>query len=154
MMTGFTKAWKLMELEKSITHIELDRVSLNTAQSHISGEMKQVIQATISQSKEINAMQSEMGNICSMLKELHSHLMPNICTLPPRPNYAEIRARNDSNFTVSLSNMPHCHKKQNTGEEEDLQLPHLTVPGLNEPNYKSGPRASVNVVTPDGPDGY
>jgi hypothetical protein len=46
-----------MELEKSIKIIELDRESLNTAQSILSGEMKQVINASLSQSKEFSAMQ-------------------------------------------------------------------------------------------------
>jgi hypothetical protein len=57
MLGGFTNVSKLLELEKSITSIELDRVSLNTAQSTIFRELKQVIQATLAQSNEINAMQ-------------------------------------------------------------------------------------------------
>jgi hypothetical protein len=50
-----------MELERSITTIELDRESLNTVQSTLSGEMKQVSNASLGESKEINSMQSEMG---------------------------------------------------------------------------------------------
>jgi hypothetical protein len=56
MLAGFTNASKLLELEKSMKFIRLDRVSLNTTQRTISGEMKEVIQATLSQSKEINAI--------------------------------------------------------------------------------------------------
>jgi hypothetical protein len=48
---------KLMELERSI---ELNREYLNTAQSTIASEIKLVIDASLLQSKEINAMQSEM----------------------------------------------------------------------------------------------
>jgi hypothetical protein len=142
MLTGFTNALKLLELEKSIKYIDLDVSSLNTAQSIISGEMKQVVQATVLQSKEINAMKSEMGNIYYMLKELHIHIMPYSHPLPPQPNYAEIRASNEKNYTLSPSNIPPPRKKQNTGEEENLQFPYLTVPGLNEPSSKSGLRAS------------
>jgi hypothetical protein len=56
-----------MELEKSIKTIELDRESLNTAQSTLSGKMKQVINASLGQTKEISAMQSEMGKLYSIL---------------------------------------------------------------------------------------
>jgi hypothetical protein len=45
-----------MELERSIKSIELDRESLNTAQSTIYSDMKLVINASLSQSKEIIAM--------------------------------------------------------------------------------------------------
>jgi hypothetical protein len=83
MLTGFTNPSKFLELEKSINSIELDIVSLNTAQSTISGEMKEFIQATLSRSKEINAMQSEMGDIYSMLKELLNCLLPNSPPPPP-----------------------------------------------------------------------
>jgi hypothetical protein len=38
-LTGFMNASKLLELEMSIKSIELDRVSLNTAQSATPGEM-------------------------------------------------------------------------------------------------------------------
>jgi hypothetical protein len=44
-LTRFTSASKILELENIIKSIELDRVSINTAQSTISGEMKQVTQA-------------------------------------------------------------------------------------------------------------
>jgi hypothetical protein len=54
--------------------------------------MKQVIQATLAQSKDINAIQPEMGNIYSMLKNLHIHIMSNSRPIPPHPNYAKTRA--------------------------------------------------------------
>jgi hypothetical protein len=88
MIMAFTNASKLLKLEKSIKSIELDRVYLNTAQLTISVELKQVIQAMIAQSKESNAMQSEMGNTYTLIKDLHSHIMPDSRQLPPRPNYA------------------------------------------------------------------
>jgi hypothetical protein len=50
MITGFTNAYKLLGLENSIKSIELHRVYVNTAQSTIFGEMKQVIQAMLAQS--------------------------------------------------------------------------------------------------------
>jgi hypothetical protein len=87
MLTGFTNASKL-ELENSIKYIEMERVTLNTSHSNLSREMKQVIKSTLAQSKEINAMQKEMGSICSMLKDIHRHFMPNSRPHPPHPNYA------------------------------------------------------------------
>jgi hypothetical protein len=105
MLTGFTNTSELLELENSIKSIELDTASLNAAQSTISGETKQVIQATLSQSKEINAMQSEMGDIYSMLKELCNHLMPNILPLPLRPNYAAIHTSNETNNNTRPTTM-------------------------------------------------
>jgi hypothetical protein len=92
MLTGFPYASKLLELENSIKSIEMERVTLNTAHSNLSGNMKQVVKVTLTQSKEINAMQTEMGSIYSMLKDIHSHFMPNSRPLPSRPNYAELRA--------------------------------------------------------------
>jgi hypothetical protein len=89
MLTGFTNASKLLELENSIKSIEMERVTLNTAHSNISGETKQVIKATLFQLKETNAMQTKMGSIYSMLKDIHRHFMPNSSPLPPRPNYAK-----------------------------------------------------------------
>jgi hypothetical protein len=86
MLTGFTNTSKLQELEKSIKSIGLDRVSLNMAQCTISGEIKQVTQATLSQSKEINAMQSETGDIYSMLKELRSHIHSKTVLPHPGPD--------------------------------------------------------------------
>jgi hypothetical protein len=50
------------------------------------------------------------------------------------------------------SNNPPRRKQQNTTEEVDLQLPHLTFPCLSEASSTSGPRASANVVTPEGPE--
>jgi hypothetical protein len=82
LLTGFTNASKLLELEYPIKSIEMERFTLNTAQSNLSGEMKQVIKATLAQSKEINAMQTEMGSIYSMLKDIHSHFMPSSRLLP------------------------------------------------------------------------
>jgi hypothetical protein len=110
MLTRFTNTSKLLELEKSITCIELDRVSPNTAQSTISGEMKQVIHATLPQSKVINAMQSEMGYIYSMFKELRNHIMPNSLPPPPQPNYSAIQTSNNMNNNASPTNMlpPGC----------------------------------------------
>jgi hypothetical protein len=103
-------ASKLLELEMSIKSSELDREYISTAQSTISGEMKQVIQATLSKSKEINAVQSEMGEIYSTLKELCNHLMTNSLPLPPRPNYAAIQTNNSTNNNTSPTNMlpPGC----------------------------------------------
>jgi hypothetical protein len=63
LLTGSTHMTKLMELERSIKTIDLDRESLNTAQSTLSGEIKQVINASLGQSKEMNVMQSEMKNL-------------------------------------------------------------------------------------------
>jgi hypothetical protein len=51
LLIGSTNVTKLMELKRSITKIELDRESLNTAQSTLSSEMKQVINASLGQSK-------------------------------------------------------------------------------------------------------
>jgi hypothetical protein len=56
LLTGFTNASKLLELENSIKSIEMERVTLNMAHSNILGEMKQVIKARLDQSKEINAI--------------------------------------------------------------------------------------------------
>jgi hypothetical protein len=50
MLTGLMNNTKLIELERSITLIELDREPLNTAHSTLSSKMKQVINATMSQS--------------------------------------------------------------------------------------------------------
>jgi hypothetical protein len=156
LLTGFMNASKRLELEMSIRSIEMDRYSLNTAQSTISGEMKQVIQATLSQSKEINAMQSEMGDIYSMVKELRNHMMPNSLPLPPRPNYAAIGTINKTKNNASPTNMispvftSPLRKKQNTGADDNLQLPHVKVLGLNESGSKSGQRVSANAATPGG----
>jgi hypothetical protein len=116
--------------------------------------MKQVIQATLSQSKEINAMQFEIGNTYSMLKDLHNHIMPNIRPLPPHPNYAEIRANNAPISLQIPSNRTPRSKQHKTREEEDLELQHLMVTELNEPSSTSDPRASANIATPEGPDMY
>jgi hypothetical protein len=51
LLTVSTIVTKLMELERSIKTIELDRESLNTAQSTLSSEMKQVINTSLGQSK-------------------------------------------------------------------------------------------------------
>jgi hypothetical protein len=99
-------------------------------------------------------MQSEMVDIYSMLKELRNNIMLNGLPLPPRTKYAEIRTSNEINHPASPSNMPPRRKKQNTGEEENHQLQHLTVPELNKPGSKAGPRASSNVATPDEPGRY
>jgi hypothetical protein len=96
LLTGSTNGTKLTELEKIIKTIELDRELLNTAQSTLSGKMKQVSKASLSQSKEINAILSEMGKLYSILTEIRTHLMPNYTPLPPRPNYQKLR---DSTFT-------------------------------------------------------
>jgi hypothetical protein len=73
--------------------LEIERVILNTVHSNLSGEMKQeVIKATLAQLKDINAMQTEMGSIYSMLKDIHIHFMPNSRPLPPRPNYEKLRS--------------------------------------------------------------
>jgi hypothetical protein len=123
--------------------------------SKISGEMKEVINATLSQSKEINSMQYEIGDIYSMLKKLCNHLMPNSLPLPlPQPTYVAIRTNNATNTTDSPINMlpPGCtspfHKKQNTGEVNNLQISHLTVPGIHETCPTSDPRARADVATP------
>jgi hypothetical protein len=99
-------------------------------------------------------MHSEMGNIHSMLKYLHSLIMHTIHSLPPHPDYAEIRSNNAPISLEIPSNIPSHRKQQKTREEEDLQLPYLTVPGLNEPSSTSGPRASANGASPEGPDMY
>jgi hypothetical protein len=65
MLAVSMNATKLLELERSIKSIELDRESLNITKSTISGEMKEVISATISQSKEKIAMQVNMESIYS-----------------------------------------------------------------------------------------
>jgi hypothetical protein len=49
LLTGSTNVTKLMELERIINTIELDRESLNTAQSTLSSEIKQVINASLGQ---------------------------------------------------------------------------------------------------------
>jgi hypothetical protein len=132
----------------------MEIVTLNTAHLNLSGEMKQVTKATLAQSKEINAMKTEVGSIYSMLQNIHSHFMPNNRPLTPRPNCAELRANVGHISLESPSNNPLRRKQQKTTEEADIQLPHLAVPGLNEPSSKSGPRASANVATPEGPDQY
>jgi hypothetical protein len=106
MLTGFTNASKILELENSTTSIEMERVTLNTAHSNLSGEIKQVIKATLAQSKEINAMQTEMGSIYSILKDIHSHFIPNIRPLPARPNYAELRSNAGQISLENPSNNP------------------------------------------------
>jgi hypothetical protein len=63
MLALFTNTSKLLELENRIRYIEIERVILSTAHSNLSGEMKQVIKATLAQSKEINVMHTEMGSI-------------------------------------------------------------------------------------------
>jgi hypothetical protein len=80
--------------------------------------------------------------------------MPNILPLPPHPNYAEIRANNAPISLENPSNRPPRCKQQKKREEEDLQLPHLMALGLNKPISTSGPRASANVGTPEGPAMY
>jgi hypothetical protein len=47
LLTGSINVTKLMELKRSIKSIELDRESLNTAQSQIYSEMKIVINASL-----------------------------------------------------------------------------------------------------------
>jgi hypothetical protein len=86
LLTGLTYAAKHLELKSIIKSIEMERVTLNTAHSKLSGEVKQGIKATLTQSKEINALQTEMGSIYSMLKDIHSHFMPNSRPIPHRPN--------------------------------------------------------------------
>jgi hypothetical protein len=86
--------------------------------------MKQVINATISQSKEITAMQSEMGRISFMLKELKNHLMSNINPLQPHQNYQATREATTSTSMTIMSpaacTLPRC-KKQQTGDDESIQ---------------------------------
>jgi hypothetical protein len=89
-----------------------------------------------------------------MLKDLHIHIMSNNRPLPPHPNYAEIRANNAPISLESPSNIPPRRNQQKTREKEDLQLPHVTTLGLNEPSSTSYPRANVSVATPEGPDMY
>jgi hypothetical protein len=83
LLTGLTNTSKLLELENSIKSIEMEKVTLNTAHSNLSGEMKQVIKATLAQSKEINSMKTYMGSIYSMLKDIYIHFMPNSRPIPP-----------------------------------------------------------------------
>jgi hypothetical protein len=123
-LTGFTNVSKLLQLENSIKYIEMERVTLNTVHSNLSGEMKQVIKATIAQSKEINAMQTEKGSIFSMINDIHSHFMPNSRPLPRQPNYAELQANAGKILLESPSNNPPHRQQQKTTEEADLQLPH------------------------------
>jgi hypothetical protein len=80
--------------------------------------------------------------------------MPNSRPLPPRTNYAELRA-NTGHISLEIpSNNPPRQNQQKTTEEVDLQLTHLTVLGLNKPSSTSGPRASANVATLEEPDQY
>jgi hypothetical protein len=108
----------------------MERVTLNTAHSNLSGEMKQVIKATLAQSKEINAMQTERGSIYSILKDIHIHFMMKSRPLPPRLNYSETRANKAQISLESPSNQPPSSKQKKTAEETALQLPYLTVLGL------------------------
>jgi hypothetical protein len=55
--------------------------------------------------------------------------------------------------TCFRQDVHHLDAQQN-GEDDNLQLTHVMVLGLNEPGSKSGPRASANGVTPDRPDRY
>jgi hypothetical protein len=89
-LTSSKNVTNIMELEKSITTSELDRKSLNTAQSKLSGKMKQVINASLVQSKEI-AMQSETGKLYSILTETIMHILPNGMPLPTCLNYQALR---------------------------------------------------------------
>jgi hypothetical protein len=108
----------------------MERVTLNTVHYNLSGEMKQVIQATLAQSKDINAMQTEMGSIYVMLKDIHSHFMPNSRPLPPLPNYPELRSNAGQ---ISLE-IPPPRKQQKTTKDNRRNI--STTPAFNRSGLK------------------
>jgi poly-D-alanine transfer protein DltD len=128
-------ASKLLALENIIKSIEMERVTLNTTHSSLSEEMKQVIKATLIQSKEINAMQTEMGSIYSMLKDIHRHFMPNIRPLPPQLNYAEIRANTAQISLESPSNNPSPLHATKYNRRSSFTTPAFKGSGLRQTEF-------------------
>jgi hypothetical protein len=94
---------RLAELESIIHCIDSERLSFQSEFKGLQAEFHKVITSALQHSKQIQAIQSDMHGLSSMVLELRNGILPNAIPLPPRSTFSSMRI---TDYLSSLTSVP------------------------------------------------
>jgi hypothetical protein len=98
------KSSRFAEIELSLLSIQSERTSMQSDHTQLRNEFQKVLTGFLYHSKEIQAMQSEVRGLTSMMQEIRNTILLNTSPFPPRSHFSALRIDDE----LASHNQPRC----------------------------------------------
>jgi hypothetical protein len=149
---------RLAELESTINSINSERISLQADHQSLQAEFQKVITSALQHSNQIQAIQSDMRSLSSMVLKIRSALLLNAPLILPRSTFSSMRITDVISSTTSVpvqSNAPSSPRSKAPRGDQIASPSHNLTTGDSQIalGISSNPR-ECGMNTPSGLDQY